>query len=139
MMLAATLDPIVYLPFAGLAAGTITLWVLIDHLNHRVKTRAKVEQTQAREETRREIAAYVAEGSISPEDGAKLMAAGVEGLAGGLSGIKATIRDCIDASNGACRSAGGAAKRAAAKARAQGGWGVHVVAGVDPGDGRDPA
>lgn len=33
-------------------------------------------QTKAHEESRREIAAYVAEGSISPEDGAKLIEAG---------------------------------------------------------------
>jgi hypothetical protein len=36
----------------------------------------KTRQTRYREESRREIAAYVAEGSISPEDGAKLIAAG---------------------------------------------------------------
>ena len=36
----------------------------------------KVFQTKAREESRREIAAYVAEGSISPDDAAKLLAAG---------------------------------------------------------------
>lgn len=36
----------------------------------------KMAQTRAREETRREIAAYVAEGSISPDDAAKLLAAG---------------------------------------------------------------
>lgn len=36
----------------------------------------KTKQARYREESRREIAAYVAEGSISPEDGAKLMDAG---------------------------------------------------------------
>jgi hypothetical protein len=36
----------------------------------------KVSQTRQREESRREIAAYVAEGSISPEDAAKLIASG---------------------------------------------------------------
>ena len=36
----------------------------------------KVAQTRAREESRREIAAYVAEGSISPDDATKLLAAG---------------------------------------------------------------
>ena len=36
----------------------------------------KTLQTRAREESRREIAAYVAEGSISPDDAAKLLAAG---------------------------------------------------------------
>jgi hypothetical protein len=36
----------------------------------------KTRQTRYREESRREIAAYVAEGSISPDDGAKLLSAG---------------------------------------------------------------
>jgi hypothetical protein len=36
----------------------------------------KIAQTKSREETRREIAAYVAEGTISPDDAAKLLAAG---------------------------------------------------------------
>jgi len=36
----------------------------------------RVMTTRAREESRREIAAYVAEGSISPDDAAKLLAAG---------------------------------------------------------------
>ncbi len=36
----------------------------------------KTMQTRAREESRREIAAYVAEGTISPDDAAKLLAAG---------------------------------------------------------------
>jgi hypothetical protein len=36
----------------------------------------KMQRTKAREESRREIAAYVAEGSISPDDAAKILAAG---------------------------------------------------------------
>lgn len=36
-------------------------------------------RTKAREQTRREIAAYVAEGSISPDDAAKLLEAGDDG------------------------------------------------------------
>ncbi|MGE3107622.1 MAG: hypothetical protein AB7G11_17840 [Phycisphaerales bacterium] len=35
-----------------------------------------VARNRQREQSRREIAAYVAEGSITPEDGAKLIAAG---------------------------------------------------------------
>lgn len=35
----------------------------------------KVLQTRAREQTKREIAAYIAEGSISPEDGMRLVEA----------------------------------------------------------------
>ncbi len=36
----------------------------------------RVAQTKAREESRREIAAYVAEGTITPDDAAKLLNAG---------------------------------------------------------------
>lgn len=36
----------------------------------------KASQTRAREESRREIAAYVAEGSISPDEAAKILSAG---------------------------------------------------------------
>ena len=50
-------------------------------------------QTRAREESRREIAAYVAEGTISPDDAAKLLAAG--GSIGDR--IKEKIRQKIDA------------------------------------------
>lgn len=39
----------------------------------------KVSQTRALEESRREIAAYVAEGSISPADAERLIAAGTKG------------------------------------------------------------
>ena len=49
----------------------------------------KTAQTKAREESRREIAAYVAEGSITPDDAAKLLAAG--GSIGDQ--IKQKIRD----------------------------------------------
>ncbi len=36
----------------------------------------KTSMTKQREQTRREIAAYVAEGTISPDDAAKILAAG---------------------------------------------------------------
>ena len=36
----------------------------------------KVQQTKAREETKREVAAYVAEGSMTAEDAARFLAAG---------------------------------------------------------------
>ena len=53
----------------------------------------KVLQTKAREESRREIAAYVAEGTISPDDAAKLLAAG-----GSISDqLKAKIREKMGA------------------------------------------
>ena len=38
-----------------------------------------LHKTKSREESRREIAAYVAEGSISPQDGERLMEAGMPG------------------------------------------------------------
>jgi hypothetical protein len=41
-----------------------------------VDARRKTAQTKEREESRREIAAYVAEGSISADDAAKLLSAG---------------------------------------------------------------
>jgi hypothetical protein len=40
------------------------------------ETWRKAAHTRQREQSRREIAAYIAEGSMSPEDGARLMAAG---------------------------------------------------------------
>lgn len=38
--------------------------------------RGRVRRTEALEQSRREIAAYVAEGSITPDDAAKLLEAG---------------------------------------------------------------
>ncbi len=42
-----------------------------------LRTVRKVSETQERERTRREIAAYVAEGSITPQDAAQLLSAGM--------------------------------------------------------------
>lgn len=39
------------------------------------ETIRKVAQTRAKEQSRREIAAYVAEGTITPDDGVRLMEA----------------------------------------------------------------
>lgn len=39
---------------------------------------AKMTQIQSREKSRREIAAYVAEGSMTPEEGERLIAAGAD-------------------------------------------------------------
>jgi hypothetical protein len=50
----------------------------------------KMTQTKAREESRREIAAYVAEGTISPDDAAKLLNAG--SLAGHIDQIKQKLK-----------------------------------------------
>lgn len=41
-----------------------------------VETMRKAAHTRQREQSRREIAAYIAEGAMSPEDGIRLMAAG---------------------------------------------------------------
>lgn len=40
------------------------------------ETVGKIMETRAREESRREIAAYVAEGTMTPEDAERLLAAG---------------------------------------------------------------
>lgn len=82
-------EQIFYIAVALIVGLMIMFWVLVEHLGVRVKARAKVEQTQAREETRREIAAYVAEGSISPDDAAKLLSVGAEGF----EGVKAGLRE----------------------------------------------
>lgn len=47
----------------------VTIWVVID-------ARQKTAKTREREETRREVAAYVAEGSMTVEDATKLLTAG---------------------------------------------------------------
>ena len=47
----------------------VTIWIVID-------SRHKAAEARNREETRREIAAYVAEGSMTVEDATKLLTAG---------------------------------------------------------------
>jgi hypothetical protein len=39
----------------------------------------RTTETKAREESRRELAAYVAEGTMSPDDAAKILSAGKKG------------------------------------------------------------
>ena len=60
----------VLVALVGIIAGTIS----------------KTLQTRAREESRREIAAYVAEGTISPDEATKILNAG--SLAGHIDRIK---------------------------------------------------
>ena len=105
----------------AIGGGVLTLWALIEHMEHRLKARTKLQQTEAREETKREIAAYVAEGSISPDDAAKLIAAGGEGL----DGVKAGLRDVFAKGAEACREAGSKARAAGVR--------VHVVRGEAAG------
>jgi hypothetical protein len=61
------LDAEVFVPF--LIAASIVVGIAIQSI------RACI-QTFARERSRREIAAYIAEGSLSPEQGERLMRAG---------------------------------------------------------------
>lgn len=68
-MLAASSD-FLYLVFIfGGGAAVLIVGIIVDAVQ-------KIMRTRAREESRREIAAYVAEGSISPDDAAKLLSAG---------------------------------------------------------------
>jgi hypothetical protein len=54
-----------------LFAGSVVVIILI-------RTVGGVVKSVSREKTRREIAAYIAEGSMSPEQGERLMKAGKE-------------------------------------------------------------
>ncbi len=53
----------------ALGGAFITFLIIATILEHR----QKISKTVEREQSRREIAAYVAEGSISPEDATKLL------------------------------------------------------------------
>lgn len=80
---AATLGSIPSEAVAVMAVGgglcVAVIWVVAATIDSIVKTRA-------REQTRREIAAYVAEGTMSPEDAARILEAGKKspGCGGGL-------------------------------------------------------
>jgi hypothetical protein len=67
MLIARLLSEDVFVP--TLIAGGIIVIVTI-------KSLASVLRTFAREKTRREIAAFIAEGSMSPDQGERLMKAG---------------------------------------------------------------
>lgn len=56
----------VFWPIMG---GVAVLWLILSFVHRMVRT-------ASRERTRREIAAYIAEGSMSPEQGERLMKAG---------------------------------------------------------------
>jgi hypothetical protein len=62
------------IPVIAIAGG-----LMIAALGIIAGTFKSVHKTRAREESRREIAAYVAEGSMSPEDAARLIEAGMPG------------------------------------------------------------
>lgn len=55
----------------GIGGGIAIVWIIFSSIRAMVVGRAK-------EATRREIAAYVAEGSMTPEQGEKLLRAGTE-------------------------------------------------------------
>ena len=59
------------IPIIAITGGVIVALVAII-----TSAITKASQTKAREESRREIAAYVAEGTISPDDAAKILSAG---------------------------------------------------------------
>ncbi len=69
LLLGETINEGVLIP-AILAAMVIAIVAM--------KTIGGVIRTQAREKSRREIAAYIAEGSMTPEQGERLMKAGGE-------------------------------------------------------------
>lgn len=101
-------EQVFWLLVVAMGGTAVTLWAFLEHLDLRVKARAKVRQCEAREETRRELAAYVAEGSIDPDDAAKLMGAGADGF----EGVKAGLRGAIARGAVACRGAGARAQEA---------------------------
>lgn len=69
-------DSGVAIPIVAICGGILV--AIVGMITCTIKGCVKTNQT---EQTRREIAAYVAEGSISPEDGAQMMkAAGQESL-----------------------------------------------------------
>ena len=63
-------DPALLVPIIAIGGGLVVVIVAI------VFTSIKhIAISNEREKTKREIAAYIAEGSMSPEDGAKLLSA----------------------------------------------------------------
>lgn len=56
----------------------------------------KVSEVRAREESRREVAAYVAEGTITPEDAERIL------RAGGPKSIRETIGEVLERQNIKC-------------------------------------
>jgi hypothetical protein len=69
-----------FIPIVAIAAGSAiaVIWIIMATIDSTVKTRA-------REATRRELAAYVAEGSMSATDAAQIMNAGKNAKAAGAT------------------------------------------------------
>ena len=68
-------EQLFWVVMGGIAAIVIVIAIFAECMTARMKTRAKTQQAMAREESRRELAAYVAEGSMSPDDAEKILAA----------------------------------------------------------------
>lgn len=68
-------EQLAWMVIGVMVGAVIIVAIFAEYMMMRTKTRAKTEQAMAREESRREIAAYVAEGSMSPADAEKLLAA----------------------------------------------------------------
>ena len=66
-------DVTAFIPVIAISGGLLIALVSII-----AGTFRKVMLSRHREDSRREIAAYIAEGSMTPDDGAKLMAAGMD-------------------------------------------------------------
>lgn len=87
MFLADSIDPqemALAIPIVAICGGMVCLIVSMI-----MGTIRRTVETKAREESRREIAAYVAEGSISPDDAARLLDAGKKARDAGCGWPKA--------------------------------------------------
>ena len=71
MFTLAGIDEGVLIPLVAMGGGFIIAIFAIA-----AGTAKSIARTRAQEQSRREIAAYIAEGSMTPEDGAALLAAG---------------------------------------------------------------
>ena len=72
-MTLAAIDDGTLIPLAGMAGGFIIAIVAIT-----VGAAKSIARSRAQEASRREIAAYIAEGSMTPEEGARLLEAGAQ-------------------------------------------------------------
>lgn len=77
------------LGLASLIMVTLVVWI---------GTRAQVRKAEAREHSRRELAAYVAEGSISPEDAERMLQPRPWWAGGAKNGFDACCANFDDAS-----------------------------------------
>ncbi len=93
MLMLASLDPSAAVPGDGalvaivaIAFGSILAMVIA---GKGIEAWRKVSEVRAREESRREVAAYVAEGTITPEDAERIL------RAGGPKSIRETIGEAL--------------------------------------------